>query len=458
MASLDEYRKLLAEAKQLAAEYGAQYSALEKRVLELRKQRARDQESPNYNPNDPINLARDAEIAGLSAEKTNLLLQRDEQNDRVSNFTNLIERFEAEEAAKKENNSGTGTPGTAGEGADASRKALTVPPTTTDPSVPAKTTTTDTAIGITQPEPTTDPSKGNPLGAGVLPSRSNLDPTTGAARNPGATSIDAKKEDARSAAADNKAFAFSQQGDWRVRLSLAPGATYLYKASNPGILAPLAQTAGIIFPYTPSISLTYQANYDPSNIQHSNYKIFQYQNSAVESITVGCDFTAQDTYEANYLLAVIHFLRSATKMFYGQDKNPVAGIPPPLCYLHGLGQFQFNGHPLVINNFTYALPTDVDYIKATGGTDALPEVKATAQTVEQRRLGSQVSPNGNKPPAKLGDGSSSGVTYVPTKISLQFTAYPVVARNDISQKFSLAEYATGQLLLGNKKSNGRGYW
>ena len=41
--------------------------------------------------------------------------------------------------------------------------------------------------------------------------------------------------------------------DWRVRLSLAPNATYLYRASDPGLLAPLLPTNGVIFPYTPSI-------------------------------------------------------------------------------------------------------------------------------------------------------------------------------------------------------------
>jgi len=106
------------------------------------------------------------------------------------------------------------------------------------------------------------------------------------------------------------------QGDWRVRLSLAPSAGYLYKAQNPGILAPLQKTDGVIFPYLPQIQVTYAAHYDPAELTHSNYKIFQYKSSSVDQISITCDFTAQDTAEANYLLAVIHFFRSVTKMFW----------------------------------------------------------------------------------------------------------------------------------------------
>jgi hypothetical protein len=106
--------------------------------------------------------------------------------------------------------------------------------------------------------------------------------------------------------------------DWRVRLALAPGANYLYAADDPGILAPLSQktgTSGVIFPYTPIINVTYAANYTPQDIIHSNYKVYQYQNSSVDSVSITGTFTCQDVFEANYLLAVIHFFRSMTKMF-----------------------------------------------------------------------------------------------------------------------------------------------
>lgn len=255
--------------------------------------------------------------------------------------------------------------------------------------------------------------------------------------------------------------------DWRVRLSLAKNAKYLYLSDTPGILKPLKATGGVIFPYTPQINITYAAHYDGTDLTHSNYKIWQYKSSSVDSIQVTCDFTAQDTNEANYILAVIHFFRSATKMFYGQDTNPKAGTPPPLCYLTGLGQFQFNNHPLVISNFTYSLPNNVDYIRASSFPGTPPGVSTSGGGAGYsgdpstcRPLANNVTLGGEKAPATwLKSGSaSSGTkdpTYVPTKLQIAFQAYPIVTRDDISNKFSFKEYASGALL--NRPSGG-GIW
>lgn len=255
------------------------------------------------------------------------------------------------------------------------------------------------------------------------------------------------------------------QGDWRVRLSLAPSASYLYKAENPGILKYLQATDGVIFPYVPQIQVNYAAHYDTSELVHSNYKIYQYKSSSVDQISINCDFTAQDTAEANYLLAVIHFFKSVTKMFYGQDELPKPGTPPPLCYLTGLGGFQFDRHPLVITSFNYSLPNDVDYIRASSPT-LQPGVDSTAYngskgevstSVLGRLLSSGLNTGAQKSAPQFTKATNTQPTYVPTKIQLSLTAYPIVTRNDISNKFSLKDYATGSLLQGSKR-NGGGIW
>jgi hypothetical protein len=248
-------------------------------------------------------------------------------------------------------------------------------------------------------------------------------------------------------------------GDWRVRLRLAPGAKYLYKDPSPGILQPLAITDGVIFPYTPTISTAYKANYSNYDLTHSNYRGYFYQNSYVDPIQITATFTAQNTAEANYLLAVIQFFRSVTKMFYGQDAQ--RGSPPPLTYLTGLGEFQFNEHPCVVSQFNYTLPADIDYIRAGSpnqlGTNQVNQ--RDRQTVSTgsafgglNRLAAALLTKGAipNPPAPPSFGQNRP-TYVPTKMEMVISLLPIQSRDQISKQFSVKEFANGNLIKG-------GFW
>jgi hypothetical protein len=246
-----------------------------------------------------------------------------------------------------------------------------------------------------------------------------------------------------------------------VRLRLAPNSNYLYNnRGNEGVLLPLANTDGVIFPYTPSIETAYKANYDQYDLTHSNYRGYFYKNSYVDAVNVRATFTAQDTKEADYLLAVIHFFRSVTKMFYGQD--PQRGAPPPLVYLSGYGDYQFNEHPCVVSQFNYTLPPDVDYIRAQSNLQS-----NTNQTINKLR-----NPIANNPlaysvnrmlnskllegalttrPAQTGNDANGQPTYVPTKMEIAITLLPIQSRSNISNNFSVRGFANGNLLKN-------GYW
>jgi hypothetical protein len=252
----------------------------------------------------------------------------------------------------------------------------------------------------------------------------------------------------------------ANDGDWRVKLRLAAGAKYLYKATEPGILEPLSVTDGVVFPYTPKINTSYSAMYSPTDLTHSNNTNYFYQGSKVGEVKITAVFTAQDTFEANYLLAVIHFFRSVTKMFYGQDQQ-YRGAPPPLVFLQGLGEYQFNLHPCVVSQFDYVLPDDVDYIRARSvsinGTNLLQ--RRDRQTVSNgedatssgRLAGAGLSAGGifiPPPPPTLG---TDKPTYVPTKMEMSLTLLPIQTRAQVSQEFSLAKFANGNLVKG-------GFW
>lgn len=341
--------------------------------------------------------------------------------------------------------------------------------TTTEQGLPAVVETTETVVTETVAERVNNNQALDPIGNPievVTPPVALLDLTQTGQQNPNLVTSKNLLNNGQKAAYGTGA------KDWRFRVSLASGANYLYKAGQPGILKPLQATDGVIFPYTPAINITYSASYNSADLTHTNYKIYNYHNSAVENVSITGDFTAQDSAEANYLLAVIHFFKSVTKMFYGQDQNPSRGIPPPLVYLSGFGQYQFDRHPCVITNFTYNMPVDVDYINAyptnnssaIGGVNMQPYMPQIAKWLSPldrlRALTSKIQPGGLPPPPTFQKSQNiNEITRVPTKMSIQLTAIPIVTRNAISNQFSLQKYATGELMRGsvNPKAGG-GIW
>lgn len=266
--------------------------------------------------------------------------------------------------------------------------------------------------------------------------------------------------------------------DWRVRLSLAQASSYLYNApGDVGILAPLKRTGGVIFPYTPQIETSYQAKYDNLDLTHSNYRGYFYKGSYVDNVNIRATFTAQDTREAEYLLAVIHFFKSVTKMFYGAN-DPNRGMPPPLVFLTGLGQFQFNQQPCVVSNFQYSLPSDVDYIRANGfnnyqinllnrkqqgsgppGTGILGAIAQVNRIINsdlvQGVLGNKKKNNANTGAVTQNNSNTNytNSTYVPTKMEISIQLLPVQSRDQMSKQFDLQKFSAGQLL-----QQGKGFW
>ena len=205
----------------------------------------------------------------------------------------------------------------------------------------------------------------------------------------------------------------SSGADLRVKISDPSGRI----AQLGGALDALRSTDfKVVFPYTPEITVSHQANYTSMNPTHSNYEYLFYQNSVVNEISINANFSARNSADAGYVLAVQHFFRSATKMFYGQDD--IAGLPPIVCRLEGHGSLQFGYIPIVITGFNVTLPSDVDYISAGG-------------------------PN-------------STIGRVPTLQTMSITAKPIYSRDRITNEFSLTSFAQGQL-LGDQNSGKGGF-
>jgi len=198
--------------------------------------------------------------------------------------------------------------------------------------------------------------------------------------------------------------------DWRVKISVPTSAIPI-----TGALAPLQQTGGaMIFPFLPTITMSHTANYQPMDIVHINYPFYAYKNSQVDEINITGKFTVQDANEGQYWLAVVHFLRTVTKMYFGQGAN--LGNPPPICTLNGYGDFVYNNLSVVIKSFTVTMPADVDYV-STQLTSFTP-----------------------------GAGSSNE-NFVPAISEITVVLLPVYSRDKI-KSFNLTNFAQGQLIIG----------
>jgi hypothetical protein len=213
------------------------------------------------------------------------------------------------------------------------------------------------------------------------------------------------------------------ESDWRVRISVPQKFR-----ENSTLLGPLNKTNGsMIFPYTPTIILSHSANYNSLNPVHTNYPFQVYENSQADDITITGEFVVENAEEGQYWIACIHFLRSITKMFYGDGED--AGSPPMTVRLSGYGDYVFNNVPCVVTNFTVDLPSDVDYIavpiQGVPGTDAqseIPEVAAQA---------------------------GKGTTWAPTQSQISVTLRPTYSRRRVSE-FNLNDFVNGKYVNGGQ--------
>jgi hypothetical protein len=191
--------------------------------------------------------------------------------------------------------------------------------------------------------------------------------------------------------------------DQRVKLDLPAGNRTFFKNK---ILEPLLGTQGVVFPYTPQLVVTHSANYIATPITHANFQHHTYSNSDIAAIQIAGDFSVQNSTEGLYLLAVIHFFRTVTKMYFGNDNSAPGGTPPPILFLSAYGTNLFDRVPVVVTSFVSTFPADVDYVFVDG---------------------------------------AQGQSRVPTLMNMSVTVQPVFNRRQ-SKSFSLDRFAKGDLL------------
>jgi hypothetical protein len=248
--------------------------------------------------------------------------------------------------------------------------------------------------------------------------------------------------------------------DWRVRLSLAKWTSF----KGSPVLKPLKDAGGLIFPYTPKINIASSASYGPINTTHTNYTHQAFRNSDPGKITITAPMYVSDAAEGLYWIAMVHYLRSLTKMFAGND--PKAGNPPPIVMLNGYGNYVFKNVPVVVKSIVVNLENTCDYISVPVVGSAAGEIEGIADSIGGTAsalgglfggtVGSIAGAVGSIAggigqvaglAGSLGFGGSvsGGTAHVPTKSTFTVTLQPIYSRNS-SRKFSLDRFVSGGYL------------
>lgn len=163
------------------------------------------------------------------------------------------------------------------------------------------------------------------------------------------------------------------------RVKIRVPSDYLTKLTSGSWAGELKQFGGILFPYTPQITLEHKADYTSQNPTHSNYTLQFYKTSSVGEITITGKFTVQNDKDALIYLATAHLLSALTKMRWGGvGGDPDSGAPPPVCRLDAYGTYMIKNVPVVVTSFKHDLPDDVDFYTVTSGPFGVASVPTKA--------------------------------------------------------------------------------
>ena len=225
-----------------------------------------------------------------------------------------------------------------------------------------------------------------------------------ALKNAGVGGNEEKSSSAKAPVQTNTGSA-AQGNDWRAKLTLSPA------AANSLLIGSMFNTlrgaSGIIFPYTPTIFIQHMGNYGSSGLTHSNFDHPAFESHTIGEVQITAEMTANSSAEADYMRATLHFLRVVTKMFFGQDSDPIAGTPPPVCRINAYGDYVLRNVPVVVVAFNMELGNQVDYIR-----------------------------------------TSDGKTMMPSHTTFTCTCKPAYSRAATSNRFGLKEFASGALMGG----------
>jgi hypothetical protein len=275
---------------------------------------------------------------------------------------------------------------------------------------------------------------------------------------------------------DSKSISYPQQNAQDRMVSLRPKPAAANRVYGNGLLKPLKDAGGLIWPYTPSISYPHPITYESVSVTHANQDFHIYSRTPAVTLQVSGEFTVQNPQEGAYALAAIHFLRTMAKMHFGET-DLQAGTPPPVLLFNAYGPFVFKDVPVIVKEFNVEFPQDVDYVQVNiqgvntqttpGGAarregditqENLPPVNPggyppqVLETLERLRGGNIPSPNRLIPGRIIpGSGSPATSSAVPQTYTVWLPAVFKIScgltvqhtPDELRKRFNLPKYING---------------
>jgi hypothetical protein len=210
-------------------------------------------------------------------------------------------------------------------------------------------------------------------------------------------------------------YSFSIKQDTKVRLFAPRGkenAIYGYPDKFNNILTILHATQGIVFPYTPTITESQTAEYAQMQLVSSNQDYYSYKTTGSTKINITGDLIVETQYDAEYMLAVRHFMTVLTKSHFGKKDTAKAGLPPPMMNLSGYGKYMYDHLPVIVAGYNFTFENDLDMIDVVDG--------------------------------------QGYVTKVPKKLTLVLDLTVQNTPRRLREEFNLDEFRTGELMRKSK--------
>lgn len=174
--------------------------------------------------------------------------------------------------------------------------------------------------------------------------------------------------------------------DMRVRLGALNPKVYSIKGDKTDLMYLLTGTRGVLFPYSPQIGFSQDVSYNAAQMVNTNNDYETYTRTPSVSITISGKFSIQNRQEGQYALAAIHFMRTVSKMYFGEAAGANAGLPPPMLLLNGYGKYMFNNLRCILKSHSFNYEEQVDTVAVYDGAGSviarLPSLFSLSCTVQ----------------------------------------------------------------------------